>query len=283
MKTGKIEELRREYHRRICTEVLRRNETGVPNNADGASAASVEIGKGIVGHIGNVVETGKLSGQTAGKQFEMATKDFLQDAFRLLHHLRPGEWEFSVGGKIRDYEQYQHLSDVSRAIRENEALRTVFGDYIVTPDIVVCRKPVIDQAINENDVLLSDDKAAAAHTPLRFTNSQLDILHASISCKWTIRSDRSQNARTEGLNLIRNRKGKTPHIVVVIGEPLPNRIASLAYGIGDIDCVYHFALRELKKATEDNAPSSESLDILNTLISGKRLRDVSDLPFDLAT
>ena len=280
MNMGKIEKLRREYHQRLCTEVLRKNETGIPNNADSASTASVEIGKSILDHIACDVETGKLPGQTAGNQFEMATKDFLQRAFRLLQHLRPGEWEFSVGGNIRDYEQYQHLTDVSRAIRENEALRTVFGDYIVTPDIVVCRKPVKDQTINIDDILLSDDKTAA-HTPLRFTNSQLDILHASISCKWTIRSDRSQNARTEGLNLIRNRKGKTPHIVVVIGEPLPGRIASLAYGIGDIDCVYHFALRELKKATEDKAPGSESLDILNTLISGKRLRDISDLPFDL--
>ena len=83
--------------------------------------------------------------------------------------------------------------------------------------------------------------------------------------------------------MIRNRKGKTPHIVVVIGEPLPGRIASLAYGVGDIDCVYHFALRELMEATKDKAADSDSLDILNTLVSGKRLRDISDLPFDLAT
>lgn len=281
MTPGRIEELRRDYHHRVCAEVLRKNETGVPNNADSASTASVEISRSIVEQMGFDIEIGKLPGQTAGNQFEIVTRDFLQNVFKLLHHLRPGEWEFSVGGNIRDYEQYQHLSEVSRAIKENKALRTVFGDYIVTPDIIVCRKPVADETINKSDVLLSDG-ITASHTPLRLANSELDILHASISCKWTIRSDRSQNARTEGLNLIRNRKGKTPHIVVVIGEPLPGRIASIAYGIGDIDCVYHFALRELKNATEDKAPESESLDILNTLISGKRLRDISDLPFDLA-
>ncbi|MBN1975836.1 MAG: restriction endonuclease, partial [Anaerolineae bacterium] len=33
-----------------------------------------------------------------------------------------------------------------------------------------------------------------------------------MSCKWTIRSDRGQNPRTEVLNLIRNRKGHLPHI-----------------------------------------------------------------------
>ena len=81
------------------------------------------------------------------------------------------------------------------------------------------------------------------------------------------------------MNLVRNRKGKTPHIVVVVGEPLPGRIASLAYGTGDIDCVYHFALHEL---TATAAGSDSDAELLNTLVSGRRLRDISDLPFDLA-
>ncbi len=193
-------------------------------------------------------------------------------------HLRPGEWEFSLGGNIGDYEQYLHLSEVRQVINENEKLRVVFGDYIVKPDIVICRKPVPDLEINKRETLVADD-GAATHTPLRRENSQAAIMHASISSKWTIRSDRSQNARTEGLNLVRNRKGKTPHIVVVVGELLPGRIASLAFGTGDIDCVYHFALRELMAAASGN--DSES-DLLKTLVDGRRLRDISDLPFDLA-
>jgi len=116
---------------------------------------------------------------------------------------------------------------------------------------------------------------------LRSCNSKKPILHASISCKWTIRSDRSQNARTEGLNLIRNRKGNTPHIVIVTAEPYPHRIASLALGTGDIDCVYHFALPELQAAVRDQ-DSEPLLEMLDILIIGKRLRDISDLPFDLA-
>ena len=202
----------------------------------------------------------------------------MRDAFELLAHLRPGEWEFSLGGEIRNYEQYQHLSDIARVVKEHKELQIVFEDYIVKPDIVVCRKPVADETINENGVLLEENKTAT-YTPLRGANSQADILHASVSCKWTIRSDRSQNARTEGLNLVRNRKGKTPHIVVVVGEPLPSRIASLAYGTGDIDCIYHFALRELIEAAAGNDSDS---DLLATLVSGRRLRDISDLPFDLA-
>lgn len=276
--TGKIEDLRRAYHRQICDKLLRQDASGIPNNADRGSTPSVRIGRKIIELISFPVETGKLAGQTAGHRFEAATKDFLRDAFGLLAHLRPGEWEFSLGGKIGNYEQYQHLSDVSRVVEENKELLIVFGDYIVKPDIVVCRKPVADEKINENDRLLGNDEIAT-HTPLRSANSQADILHASVSCKWTMRSDRSQNARTEGLNLVRNRKGRTPHIIVVVGEPLPSRISSLAYGTGDLDCIYHFALRELVEAAADN--DSES-DILATLVSGRRLRDISDLPFDLA-
>lgn len=275
---GRIEALRRTYHLQIANDVLRQNPSGVPNNADGGSASSVRIAKGIVRNIGLPLGSDKLAGQTAGRRFEAATRDFLCDAFGLLSHLRPGDWEFSLGGNIRDYEQYLHLSDVRRVVEQHEELRIIFGDYIVTPDIVVCREPVSDAKINENETLLNND-TVASYTPLRRSNSQASILHASVSCKWTIRSDRSQNARTEGLNLVRNRKGKTPHIVVVVGEPLPGRIASLAYGTGDIDCVYHFALRELTAAAAGNDSDAELLD---TLVTGRRLRDISDLPFDLA-
>lgn len=277
--SGKIEDLRRDYHRQIFRDVLRQNARGIPNNADSSSKAIIRLGQGIVKNIGIKTKRGKLAGQTAGRNFEEATKGFLRDAFGLLSHLRPGEWDFTLGGNIRDYEQYLHLSDVRRVVDEHEELRIIFGDYIVTPDIVICRKPVADSEVNKKEFLVNDE-GTASHTPLRHANSQVDIMHASVSCKWTIRSDRSQNARTEGLNLVRNRKGKTPHIVVVVGEPLPSRIASLAYGTGDIDCVYHFALRELTAAASDNESDA---DLLRTLVTGRRLRDISDLPFDLAT
>lgn len=276
---GRIEDLRRNYHRQIAQDVLRQSAEGIPNNADKGSSSSVRIARGIVENIGLPLGTERLAGQTTGHRFEAATMNFLRDAFGLLSHLRPGEWEFSLGGNIRDYEQYSHLADVRRVVEQHRELRVIFGDYIVTPDIVVCREPVTDAKINENQELLNDDDVAT-YTPLRRANSQVSILHASVSCKWTLRSDRSQNARTEGLNLIRNRKGKTPHIVVVVGEPMPGRIASLAYGTGDIDCVYHFALKELRAATADNDSDTELLD---TLVTGRRLRDISDLPFDLAT
>ena len=61
---------------------------------------------------------------------------------------------------------------------------------------------------------------------------------------------------------------------------MPARLASLALGTGDIDCIYHFALYELIKAVKDIG-AEDSIELLNILIQGKRLKDISDLPLDL--
>jgi len=152
---------------------------------------------------------------------------------------------------------------------------------MVQPDILVGRRPVSDAEINYAADIVG--RGLATLTPLRVENSRQPkpILHASVSCKWTIRSDRLQNARTEGLNLIRNRQGNTPLIAILTAEPLPSRIASLALGTGDIDCVYHMALYELEQAL--TGVGEESLiEAFRLLVDGQRLRDISDLPFDLA-
>ena len=159
------------------------------------------------------------------------------------------------------------------------------GDYLVSPDIIIARRPITEKEINKEKKLLDiKDKNVAALTPIIKSNQGEDstpILHASISCKWTMRSDRAQNTRTEALNLIRNRKGHSPHIVAVTIEPLPTRIASIAMGTGDIDCTYHSALYELVEAADESGLEDQA-DMLRMLIDGKRLRDISDLPFDLA-
>ncbi len=80
---------------------------------------------------------------------------------------------------------------------------------------------------------------------------------------------------------MRNRKGRLPHVVVVTAEPTPGRLASIALGTGDIDCVYHFALYELQ-ATVKALGMDDAADMLAVMVDGKRLKDISDLPLDLA-
>lgn len=149
---------------------------------------------------------------------------------------------------------------------------------MIAPDVVIYRETEPDEIINGSIVAIDDTVCNLAD--IRKKNGGLPILHASVSAKWTMRSDRAQNSRTEALGLIRNRKGRLPHIVVVTGEPMPSRLASLALGTGDIDCVYHFALYELVKAVYDIG-AEDSTELLEILIKGKRLKDISDLPLDL--
>ena len=141
-----------------------------------------------------------------------------------------------------------------------------------------------DDVINATERIV--DRNSARHALLRASNFEVAprILHASISCKWTLRSDRAQNARSEALNLVRNRKGRLPHIIAVTAEPLPSRLKSLAMGISDLDCVYHVALEELRQTLELSEKKSikDQRDDFDLLVNGRRLRDLSDLPLDLA-
>lgn len=141
------------------------------------------------------------------------------------------------------------------------------------------RHPEDDKIINLESFLVDDE--VSRQSSLRKSVNPLPLLHASISCKWTLRSDRAQNARSEALNLLRNRKGRAPHIVIITAEPTPSRISSLALGTGDIDCVYHFALYELEEAIK-KIGNEDNLNLLHIMMEGKRLKDISDLPLDLA-
>ncbi len=226
----------------------------------------------------------KTVGQTSGAKFEQINMQFLSETFPKLQNLRPGKWHIVKLGnrnamKTSSFSQYEHLEYLSLLTHNDARLAASMGnDYMVAPDVVIYRETETDEVINEHTAIVDDNICRLAD--LRKSNGGLPILHASISAKWTMRSDRAQNSRTEALGLIRNRKGHLPHIVVVTGEPMPARLASLALGTGDIDCVYHFALYELVQAVKE-AQAEDSIELLDMLIQGKRLKDISDLPLDL--
>ncbi len=283
-----IAEARKKYHEALVSEgVLSLNKDGVASNADSNNRPSIAIAKAVAEKLG-ANESVKLKGQTAGTKFEQITMQFIANTFPKLQHLRPGSWEIrSLGNqsstKTSDFAQYEHLAYLTELVERNKQLATVLGtDYLVAPDVIVYRNLCEDAEINSNETFV--DGKIAKLADLRKCNGGKPILHASVSAKWTMRSDRAQNSRTEALNLIRNRKGHLPHIVVVTGEPLPSRLASLALGTGDLDCVYHFALYELLESVREYGANGREdiLETLENLIAGKRLKDISDLPLDLS-
>ena len=282
-----IESLRRAYHADLFQQCVRYRKTGEPSMSDKGSKASVLLAQGMLDRIGLPVLPGETTPQASGSLFASATSKFLDSCFQRLHHLRPGDWRLSTSQGalgIAEYSQYRHIADIAKVILQYPDLKTSLGgDYLITPDIIVSRAPITDAEINQNGNVIDPGGSVARRTPSRQANvpDGQRILHASISMKWSMRSDRSQNTRTEALNLIRNRKGGTPKIVVVAFEPLPSRLASIALGTGDIDCAYHAALDELIDAAQSLDPNGESVEMLRMLVDGHRLRDISDLPFDL--
>ncbi len=257
---------------------------GVATNADRGNRPSKAIAFSLAQRLMSETHE-RQAGQTSGSAFEVLISEFVRNTFPSFQHIRPGEWEIMQLGNrsamsTSSFTQYEHLAYLQELTDENARLKTILGnDYMVAPDIVVYRNPLGDDELNKPFTVVDDESALLSE--LRLRNNEKPILHASISAKWTMRSDRAQNSRTEALNLIRNRKGLLPHIMVITGEPLPSRIASLALGTGDIDCMYHFALYELVEAVEEYG-REDIIELLDTLIAGKRLKDISDLPLDLS-
>lgn len=295
-----ILEARKRFHQKLIESGMWGvDAVGVPSNADvgdrkkaaaGKYNTSTLIAQKMAEKVGVPQVSGeKKRGTSAGIKFEDLIAEFIEDTFPSLQHLRPGKWTvMSLGNqsstKASRFAQYEHLEYLSELVNANAKLMTLLGnDYVVAPDIVVYRDQYEDDEINSGRIFINDEVCKKAD--LRKKNGGKPILHASVSAKWTMRSDRAQNSRTEALNLIRNRKGNLPHIMVVTNEPLPSRLASLALGTGDIDCLYHCALYELMEAVKEYGEEYEREDIveaLESLVEGKRLKDISDLPLDLS-
>jgi hypothetical protein len=281
-----IKTARTDFHAALRSDVYVINN-GVASNADKDSKPSKAISERLASFLG-VGPGVRLAPQTVGARFEKHTMEFLRATFLELGHLRPGDWDIHcvnsrTGLPIAKFDQYQHLADLEDVARKNPSIRSVLGpDYSIASDVVIARRAEDDSSINANGLIVEKQFATRASLRTgRRGKPTLPTLHACISCKWTMRSDRAQNSRAEALRLIRSRKGRTPHIVVVTAEPLPSRLASIALGTGDIDCVYHIALPELMRSVK-HFGESEARSIMSLMIKGRRLKDISDLPLDLA-
>jgi len=274
-------QLRNSYHKAICRQILGYQTAGVPSIADKGITSSMELAQGILARMRFPLSPNPPHRQRVATLFELFTRDYLEEALDSIHHLRPGEWIISMYEDAPIFDQYEYLYQQAQALRRYPRLCATLKHRLLMPSILMARWPILDQEVNRDASIVRGEIAGL--TSLR-TNSfpePKSILHAGIFCRWTLQGDRGQNAQIGILNLIRNRKGNLPHVVAVTAEPLPTRIASLALGTGDLDCVYHFALPELMEAIRE-IDNEDQMDMLKTLVEGRRLRDISDLPFDLA-
>ncbi|WP_129360497.1 MULTISPECIES: NgoMIV family type II restriction endonuclease [Micrococcaceae] len=290
-----LDRARRVFHRVLLDErVLVLNPaSGVPSNADKDSPSSIRYARFVADGIGGVPEISRAPGKGVSRNFERAVAAYLKSVTQALDAVRPGDWVVRRLGDreewtgIEDaseiFEQYDHLPGMRESILGRRDLRALMGHdaEIMAPDVVIARHPVSDSELNGSARLVDPMGPLASSSPLRSAVQSKLLLHAVVSCKWTLRSDRAEQIKAEARHLIRNRRGRIPHLVLVTGEPMPSRIASVALGTGDLDCVYHFALHELLDAIDPETDPAGA-ELLHTMVQGRRLRDISDLPLDLA-
>ena len=225
--------------------------TAVPNNADSDNQPSIKIARQIMDSYG--IPPGTVGPRDPGGALELGVETWLRGELPLL---APGRsWRVERHRPVSQFSQYAHLARL-QALIDNDASKTlkseIGSDYLIEPDVTV-------------GLALSVGES----------------LHASVSCKWSIRSDRVQNIRHEAIILTRHRRGRQPHIVAVTAEPLPTRLASIARGTGEVDGVYHVALDQLIVATDAHG-TREQKDVLEELIGQSRLFDLARLPLVLA-
>ena len=227
--------------------------TEVPNCADGDSAESLRIAAGMLEELSIRRDSTVKVPPDPGGPLEEHVRDHLKETM--------GEdrlWSVDRGRIISSFHQYRHLEELHALVRNEPELRVTIGlDYLIKPDVTV-------------GVASSPDIA------------EPPFLHAAVSCKWTIRSDRVQNIRHECLQMIRHRRGRQPHLVTVTAEPLPSRLAAIARGTGEVDAVYHVAFSALAQAVERHA-NDEQRDAWNECVGQRRLLDYTRLPETLRT
>ncbi|GAB4061414.1 NgoMIV family type II restriction endonuclease [Catellatospora paridis] len=231
----------------VCTQLF--GEAHAPNIADASSATSTRIA-GVAYKILGISQTGVADlskadepddddaeettrpkrKKSTGVTLEHLIRDDLAEA--LVKAAPDRDWKAVCGRRASSYQQFSHLDALHRLFTDNPALRSTVGqDYQVQTDVCI---------------------------GLPHHDGSADLLHAAVSSKWSLRSDRAQNVRHEFATLVRNRRGRLPHLVLVTAEPLPTRLLSIARGTGDIDAVYHLLFDEIAKGVETSTRQQKS-------------------------
>jgi hypothetical protein len=197
----------------------------VPNNADIDNRESLQLSAAMLEslsvHAGRELPRPPAS---PGALLEEAVRVDLERELVVRDNSR--RWTARRGAPVTDYSQYVHLLRLNQLVVDNPTLSVTIGqDYLIKPDVLIGLEDVP-------------------------TVNGLPLLHAAVSCKWTIRSDRVQNIRHENNQMVRHRRGRQPHLVAVTAEPLPSRLAAIARGTGEVDAVYHVAYDELDSAVQ---------------------------------
>ncbi|MEU7594796.1 NgoMIV family type II restriction endonuclease [Streptomyces sp. NPDC039022] len=281
---------------------------GRPNTSDKNDKGSIELGKVFFDAMEIPPEAGIPTQPVGNLMAQETTRDlqaFLQSEAA---HL-----EVSPERPFTSFEQFSHLNatrelrgDMTQeVIRATNALRNITANFEIDEE---AREQLNMHLFNVNqeirtteerrrelldllgeESLLKLDVTVARKVLNPMTGACLQHLVAGLSLKWSLRTDRAQDCRSQGAKMAALRRGRMPHFAAVTMEPRPAMLALLGRGSGDIDCVYHLHLPALADAIDDYCSGSqhkariEIRDKFRRLRDQRRLRDYDELRSYLAT
>ncbi|MBD0741639.1 hypothetical protein BG418_09090 [Streptomyces sp. CBMA152] len=204
---------------------------------------------------------------------------------------------------LEDFEQYAHLkaardlaaddaslevdhalqrlaSDSDMSVDTRELLQDLQG---AMHDLDIRRRSLVDLLWDESPLRLD----VAAHRTLNLHgDAEVTHLVAGFSLKWSLRTDRLQDPRTQGAKMAAMRRGRMPHFAAVTMEPRPYMLGRLGMGLGDLDCVYHLHLPALTASVDEVLAERryrKQRETFHRMIDQRRLRDYDELVGYLAT
>jgi len=279
----------------FTTQLCGYRENGNPNTSDNNDRQSKDIGHALF-RILDVPE-GQVGPTDAGAALEEAVRGHLAS-------IRP-DLEIQRSRPAFHFEQYAHMSVFPTFRRSHSAAETSLARLLAAIDRVGdvnvhatlaseleqaranlrLQDALVVELISHmpEEALLKVDVTVAETRPLG-----LPIVHAAISSKWSLRTDRAQDCVSQGAKLVAQRRGRMPHFAVVTIEPRPAMLKILGDGSGSIDCVYHLNLPALTLAWESLAANQKHPETwspyrsFRRLVDQRRLRDYDDLVAEVA-
>jgi len=270
---------------------------GKPNTSDKTKPDSVALGFALFDALGVPRDT---PGQDeTGLPFAQRVAADLTARLSASHHGLCVVPE----GVVNTFQQYRHvgaLADIAvePSVAYEKAWRRLTAEArkrVIAPPAAVTRlEQLIEDVERATSAEVEARQTALAEigtesllkldvTVARLQPPRLPELEIGLSLKWSLRTDRAQDCRSQGAKLSALRRGRMPHFAAVTMEPRPYMLNLLGGGSGDVDCVYHLHLPALQAAVDDvyggktDRTSQRIVAGFNRLVEQRRVRDYDEL------
>jgi hypothetical protein len=281
----------------FARELCGYRDHGKPNTSDKTKADSVALGFAMFDALGVPRDTAGLD--ETGLPFAQKV------AADLTARLSAAERGLVVApeGVVNRFQQYRHVGALADIAAEpspafTKAWRRLTAEArkrIATPPSAVTRLEQLIADVESATTAEAERRRKALAevgaesllkldvTVARTEPNRLPELEIGLSLKWSLRTDRAQDCRSQGAKLSALRRGRMPHFAAVTMEPRPYMLNLLGGGSGDVDCVYHLHLPALQAAIDEvygsktDKTSQRIVAGFQRLVEQRRVRDYDEL------